>query len=455
MKACLDLRSRMMRCWQTMYYPRSLSSFLHVVINQTLSPLIRSDKSPDGQAARFSKTYLLQGYDQSTGDPVPGDVLRVESRTVGHYLGGFPFTVNVYALTAPGVNGATMIDCGTSSYWPDVEDLIKKENVTRLVVTHHHEDHSGNVGNILFANKNAPLEAPSEQRPPIPVFATPDTCAILQAKELDPSDGGSSAVSPPPFPVFFYEHLMYGQISRVPRYDASKPCSPSNIIPLPYSPSSRTADDPDYLPFALSPTVTAHVIPIPGHARDMVAIYIPRYKALFSADLYISKRPFYYRADESLAVTIESLKNVLTLCCPLPLPASLSSPPPSAFSTSTRPSPPLFQPLGLDHLCCAHNPVVDSGPRAGSSALRERLEYLSELLLDMRRLHALGVSDVSIARRLVKKGMTGVSQFAWLVFGGDVSPTNLVRSGLYGGVERENVKRSIDRGRRNSNNSKT
>ena len=56
-----------------------------------------------------------------------------------------------------------------------------------------------------------------------------------------------------------------------------------------------------------------NVIAIPGHASDMIALYEPDKKWLFSADLYINSYIGYFLSNESISTQIESIKNILQL----------------------------------------------------------------------------------------------------------------------------------------------
>ena len=55
------------------------------------------------------------------------------------------------------------------------------------------------------------------------------------------------------------------------------------------------------------------IIPIPGHAADMVALYEPNRRWLFSADLYLNSYIDYFLTDESIADQIASTKKILAL----------------------------------------------------------------------------------------------------------------------------------------------
>jgi len=56
----------------------------------------------------------------------------------GRYNLGIGSSCIVYRL------GDTVIDTGPPNQWPVVRRFLRERNVEQVLVTHHHEDHSGN-----------------------------------------------------------------------------------------------------------------------------------------------------------------------------------------------------------------------------------------------------------------------------------------------------------------------
>ncbi len=155
--------------------------------------------------------------------------------------------------------GATVIDTGPPNQWRRVRRFLEERDVERVIVTHHHEDHSGNLASI---------ERTLEPR----VFAPPGSIdAISSGFALKP-----------------YQRLIWGRPGRV---------RPESI------PEEITVGDGRKL-------VPIHA---PGHSEDMTCYLEPERGYLFTGDLYIASKTRYLRADEDLKQQLESLRKVLEL----------------------------------------------------------------------------------------------------------------------------------------------
>jgi glyoxylase-like metal-dependent hydrolase (beta-lactamase superfamily II) len=128
--------------------------------------------------------------------------------------------------------------------------------VRRAVLTHHHEDHGGNLGRL-------------QQELGLPAFAPPAALAPLERG----------------FPLRLYQRLVWGVPRRL-----------------------RAAPLPERLEIDGEPV---EALPVPGHSPDSTAFLVPGRGWLFAGDLYISSRPRYLRADEDLDAVIASLGRVL------------------------------------------------------------------------------------------------------------------------------------------------
>lgn len=163
--------------------------------------------------------------------------------------------------------GDTVIDTGPSNQWRHVKTFLSKQPVRQLLLTHHHEDHSGNAHRISQQFKILPKAPALAQRKLELGYKTP----LLQK-------------------------IVWGS----PR-------------PVKTQPLAET----EYL------TNGVKVVPVhtPGHAKDLTCFHIPEYGYFFSGDLFISRKLKLLRSDENLSLLLESINKVLkldfdTLFCP-------------------------------------------------------------------------------------------------------------------------------------------
>jgi len=139
-----------------------------------------------------------------------------------------------------------------------VKGLLEEKSLSRIILTHHHEDHSGNAA--MISNRHS-----------IPVLGHP-----LTAEKLNSG-----------FSIRPYQHWVWGK------------SPPVTVIPLPDVVETRR--------FKLTPVHT------PGHSKDHV-VYIEKQQGwLFSGDLFLGERIKFFRSDERFGDQIASLKKVLAL----------------------------------------------------------------------------------------------------------------------------------------------
>lgn len=227
-----------------------------------------------------------------------------------------------------------LIDTGQPGAQKRILTETEALHIDRIFITHHHEDHSGNIPVLKKANQ---CEA----------FASPNCCQIMK--------------DPPKLSLA--QKLTWG--SR-PAYHG--------LIPV-----------EDHLE-------TEHhrfqIIPIPGHAPDMVALYEPQKQWLFSADLFINPFIGYFKEDERIAQQIASTKAILE--------------------------------LDFKVMFCSHNPQFDD-PR---EQLVKKLEFLRSSFDSVASLHAKGYSSKAIFKELGWKE----NRFVKALSGGKLSRLNMVRS---------------------------
>ena len=178
---------------------------------------------------------------------------KVRGARVGRYSFGINTTSIVYRI------GEILIDSGPTNQWRAVRAFIREEPARELLLSHHHEDHSGNAARIARHFRLTPL-APDLGR----------------------------------------EKLTKGY--RIPVLQRAIWGSP---LPVETQPLPETVFLPD--------GTELRAIHTPGHAEDLHCFYLPEHGWLFSGDLYLSKSIRYLRADEDLNQLIETGKRFCLL----------------------------------------------------------------------------------------------------------------------------------------------
>ena len=151
-----------------------------------------------------------------------------------------------------------IIDTGQRHMAKAVSALLEDKRLDRIILTHHHEDHSGNAAII-------------NQRHGIPVMGQPLTAAKLKTG----------------FSILPYQHFVWGKAPAV------------KISPL-----------PDVIETDRFTFTSVHT---PGHSKDHTVFLEKQQGWIFSGDLYIGERIKFFRSDERLPDQIKSLKKVLAL----------------------------------------------------------------------------------------------------------------------------------------------
>ncbi|WP_372365275.1 MBL fold metallo-hydrolase [Candidatus Uabimicrobium sp. HlEnr_7] len=156
----------------------------------------------------------------------------------------------------------TLIDTGTDYSSTLLKQLAQQQQIQKIFLTHHHEDHSGSAHSFN-----------------IPVFSSAKTAQIMRKG----------------FKLKFYQKLLWGKM----RVCECQTFSNENTIG----------------------NSMVKIIETPGHSDDHVAFFLPQKKWLFSGDLFIHQKIKYFRRDEDFSKTIDSLQSVLSLdfttlfCC--------------------------------------------------------------------------------------------------------------------------------------------
>lgn len=229
-----------------------------------------------------------------------------------------------------------LIDTGAKNVRQSLVKLMNPASVDKILLTHYHEDHAGNAA---FLNEQFNL----------PVFAHPLTCQALQTRiTLKP-----------------YEYFMWG-----------------GLTPLAAKPLAATVDTEKHQ-FSIHHT--------PGHSPDHVVYLEPNQGWLFSGDMFLGARIKYFRRDENIRQTIQSLKTMLA--------------------------------LNFDRLFCGHNPQLKNPHKS----LQRKLDYLEDIYGEVSELVKQGCNERTILKQLLANKEDWPAKIFTL---GDVSYKNLLTSAI-------------------------
>lgn len=227
-----------------------------------------------------------------------------------------------------------LIDTGHRKMRKKILSDTQKLSVEQMFITHFHEDHTGNI-------------KPLREMHSCVVYAPQLCCQIMK--------------NPPKLSLA--QKLTWGD--REPCYD---------LKPI------HEVIETNKFHFRL--------IPIPGHSPDMVALYEPERKWLFSADLFIHSSIGYVLNDESIMDQIESTRTVLK--------------------------------LDFDVMFCSHRPQLSNAKHK----LKSKLNFLESFFHDVSMLYDKGYSPKEIFNRLRLKE----NWYVKLLSGGKLSKMNMVKS---------------------------
>jgi len=176
---------------------------------------------------------------------------QVNAIRVGRFNQGINSSFIVYQL------GDLMIDTGPANQWKYVHSFVEKQQVKRVILTHFHEDHSGN---------SQPL-----QKMGIDVFAPELTQQLIAQR----------------FAMPMIQKIIWGR----PK--------PAKVAGLPTQ-------------IAFDATTNFTTIAVPGHCKEMNAYLLADRGWLFSGDLYIASKVRYLHRHENFSLQLDSLKRVLS-----------------------------------------------------------------------------------------------------------------------------------------------
>jgi glyoxylase-like metal-dependent hydrolase (beta-lactamase superfamily II) len=168
------------------------------------------------------------------------------------YLSGEIYTTGFFLIDG------MLVDCGPTNALPMLKSLFADIRPEKVLITHHHEDHTGNAA--YFQEHHVILLAHSEAGP-----------ALEHVSRTIP----------------FYRNLVWGR----PR--------PAAFETMPAVVTGNTC--------------SLEVIETPGHSHDHVCLYERERGWLFTGDLYLASYLRYLRDDEDIYEIMRSLRKLIEL----------------------------------------------------------------------------------------------------------------------------------------------
>ena len=168
------------------------------------------------------------------------------------YLGGEIYTTGFFLVDR------TLIDCGPPNALPILKPLFTQMSPEKILMTHHHEDHTGNAA--FFRQRN------------VEMLAHADAASALEQVSRE---------------IPFYRRLVWGR---------PKPATFS-VMPS----------------FVEGPAYSLEVIETPGHSQDHLCFFERKKGWLFTGDLYLASYLRYLRDDEDIFAIMSSLRRMIDL----------------------------------------------------------------------------------------------------------------------------------------------
>ncbi len=152
-----------------------------------------------------------------------------------------------------------LIDTGPRCISHEVISTLKEYDIEKVVITHQHEDHTGNCSLI-------------QKELGAPIYAHPETIHFL---------------ANPPKNIQIYRRLMWG---NAPRADAK--------------PLENNIQAGDY---------RLDVIHTGGHSKDHVCLFEPQNRWLFTGDIYLGEKLTSFMAGEDIIEHLTGLQKLISL----------------------------------------------------------------------------------------------------------------------------------------------
>jgi len=151
-----------------------------------------------------------------------------------------------------------LIDTGFHHVRSEVLEAVKRLPIKNIVITHQHEDHTGNCESLQCELQ-------------VPVYAHPETMKVIE--------------HPPALEI--YRKLMWGSPT------------PAKLVPV--KKYYKTAH------------FKIEAIHTPGHCLDHTCYYEPENRYLFCGDLYLGENLTGFMVGENIADHFNSLKKIISL----------------------------------------------------------------------------------------------------------------------------------------------
>lgn len=155
--------------------------------------------------------------------------------------------------------GDTVIDTGPTKEWKTVKRFLEERQVRQALLTHYHEDHSGNCGHVQHCMN-----------------------AVIHSHRNNHEKLASG------FRMNLSSRLIFGQIAFADVTDYPEDLSLENGLCL-------------------------KALHMPGHTDDSMILHEPNEGWLFSGGLYVSSQVRYAHHEENVSEQIRSLKAALEL----------------------------------------------------------------------------------------------------------------------------------------------
>ncbi|TKB08185.1 MBL fold metallo-hydrolase [Desulforhopalus sp. IMCC35007] len=154
--------------------------------------------------------------------------------------------------------GSILIDTGPHHLRTKVSAMLGGTRITSILLTHHHEDHSGNAA--LLKKQFS-------------------TSAYLHPYGISKLYKG--------FNILPYQHILFGKA----------PLFLAEIFPAAIE----------------NENLTLTALHTPGHSKDHTVFHAKKEGWLFSGDLYVGEKIQFFRIDEDITQQIESLRKIAAL----------------------------------------------------------------------------------------------------------------------------------------------
>lgn len=227
-----------------------------------------------------------------------------------------------------------LIDSGHRNMQKEVLREVSDLDVEQIFITHHHEDHTGNIDAF-------------QKHFQVPTYASSRCVEIMKR----------------PPKISFAQWMTWG--NRPPNF--------------------KLQIKEDYIQ---TENYRFELIPVPGHAVDMLALYESNQGWLFSADLWVNDFIRVFMRPESMKQQIESLKRVLE--------------------------------LDFEVLLCSHNPQF----KDGKSKVKKKLDFMEYFYQTVAEFHQKGFSPKEILKKMKLKEDWSIR----ILSGGALSTLNMIKS---------------------------